>query len=73
MGVFALPKINIAPENRPSQIQPSIFRGENVSFREGTTKKNSEDLMVMIRNPRLVSAWCLQFTEEMWNKDRSKC
>ena len=35
-----LPKTNIGPENRPSQketivFQPSIFRGENVSFRVG--------------------------------------
>ena len=38
---FTFPKTNIAPENWPCQkerivFQPSIFRGENVSFREGT-------------------------------------
>ena len=39
-GSCTLPKTNIAPENRPSQeetivFQPSIFRSENVGFREG--------------------------------------
>ena len=43
---YTLPETNIfAPENRPSQkdglvFQPSIFRGENVSFREGINLKN---------------------------------
>ena len=41
--LFTLPGTNIAPENRPKPnrkvvFQPSIFRGENVSFREGTIK-----------------------------------
>ena len=38
---LTLPETNVAPENRPSQrklvFQPSIFRCENVSFREGTS------------------------------------
>ena len=42
-GKVTLPEANseFAPENRPGPkrqlvLQPSIFRGENVSFREGT-------------------------------------
>ncbi len=39
--LYTLPKTNMAPENRPSQkgdfiFQPSIFRGKNVSFGEGS-------------------------------------
>ena len=38
--LVTLPETNISPENRPGPkrkviFQPSIFRGENVSFREG--------------------------------------
>ena len=38
LGEHTLPETNIAPENRPLEKEITIiFRGENVSFREGTS------------------------------------
>ena len=49
--VSTLPKTKISPENRPGPkrkliFQPSIFRCENVSFREGKSPKDRVDVVI---------------------------
>ena len=73
-----LPETNIAPENRPKPnrkvvFQPSIFRGEHVSFREGISifahqkKTGALHGQIEAEGAQALLAACM---EDLWDLDR---